>query len=338
MDKDSMTWWQVDTVGTAGQPLRGWMAEALTDGTALMEKTSTTGPGPAVSTFAPGDLAVTADYAKVRRSPGVNNKPGDDVLGMFIPKTTVNILSGPDSVDGLTWWRVGGILVPGGDVRGYVAESAPGGAPILAPAAKLPGTNIPDKASGAYLHAPFDGQYDITQLWGENSDYYRQFNYDGVALLGHNGIDFLTPNGTVLLAPDSGQVARVGFEPGGFGNYVLLSHPWGESIYAHMESIGVTEGQIVGRGQYIGASDNSGGSTGPHLHFAIRINPYNRADGWGGFSDPLPYLPPSSFALPPYVQDPDASAMLAAAAPAPGDASLRSTPPSMGQVPGSKRP
>ena len=61
---------------------------------------------------------------------------------------------------------------------------------------------------------------------------------------------------------DGGEVAQVGFEEGGFGNYILIRHPWGESIYAHLASTAVTQGQVVARGQYIGVSDNSGGSTG----------------------------------------------------------------------------
>jgi hypothetical protein len=99
----------------------------------------------------------------------------------------------------------------------------------------------------------------------------------------------------------------------------------------------VVQGQAIARGQYLGASGNSGGSTGPHLHFAIRINPYQRTDGWGGFSDPLPYLPPGSFVLPPYVLDP-AGLAIAAAIPAPGDRPARLAPSSMGAPPAGRRP
>ncbi len=167
--------------------------------------------------------------------------------------------------------------------------------------------------------------------------FYSKFSYDGVALRGHNGIDFLTPTGTQLYATDGGEVAQVGFEDGGFGNYILIRHPWGESIYAHLASTAVTPGQVVGRGQFIGVSDNSGGSSGPHLHFAIRVNPYQRTDGWGGFTDPLPYLPPNSFVLPPYVLDP-ASLAIAAALPAPSVRQGRQEPSGMGNVAGTKRP
>lgn len=329
--RDGMSWWEV-TVRVGAQALQGWMAEALTSGERLMQKVT----APA-GTFARGDLAVAADFANVRRTPGTAGKPGDDVLGMLAPRTVVNIAAGPEVKDGLTWWRVGGIGSTGVEIIGHVAEKTADGTPLLAPAAKLPNTSIPDKAAGLYLAAPFDGTYGIAQLWGENPSFYAQYAYDGVALRGHNGIDFLTPSGTLMYATDGGEVLQVGFENGGFGNYIVLRHPWGESIYAHLSTTAVTVGQAVARGQYIGASGNSGGSSGPHLHFAIRINPYQRGDGWGGFSDPLPYLPPGAFILPPYVLDPS-SLVIAAALPAPGGQQGRFAPSSMGNVPGSERP
>ena len=49
----------------------------------------------------------------------------------------------------------------------------------------------------------------------------------------------------------------------------------------------------------------------PHLHFGIRINPYNRYDGWGGFCDPLPFLNPSNILLPDPEQGDDVDTVLA---------------------------
>ena len=57
---------------------------------------------------------------------------------------------------------------------------------------------------------------------GENPAFYRRFGYDGVPLLGHNGIDFLTPLGTPLLATDAGAALTAGYEPGGRG----ISYCW----------------------------------------------------------------------------------------------------------------
>jgi len=50
-------------------------------------------------------------------------------------------------------------------------------------------------------------------------------------------------------------------------------------------------GQEVGAGELIGLSGNTGGSSGPHLHFGLRAVPFNRGDGWGGCVDPAPFLP-----------------------------------------------
>ena len=212
----------------------------------------------------------------------------------------------------------------------------PGVGELLARAPVLPGTIIPDPIGNVYLHPPFDGRYGIGQLWGENSAFYARYSYDGVPLLGHNGIDFSTPVGVSLQAVDDGVVLRADFEAGGFGYYLLISHAWGESIYAHLSNFDVAAEQKVARGQTIGRSGNTGASTGPHLHFAIRINPYARGDGWGGFRDPLPYLPPSSYTLPGYILDPALSFGVAAAAPAP--VAVRLAPSGMGDVSGEDRP
>ena len=150
---------------------------------------------------------------------------------------------------------------------------------------------------------PFIGKSIITQLWGENPGFYSRYSYDGVPLIGHNGIDFGTPLGTAVMATDQGEVVQVGYEPTGFGHFLLLAHAWGQSIYAHLNGINVQIGQRVGRGETIGVSGNTGSSSGPHLHFAIRIHPFTRTDGWGGFSDPLPYLNPRDVAWPSYMMD-----------------------------------
>jgi hypothetical protein len=135
-------------------------------------------------------------------------------------------------------------------------------------------------------------------------------------------------------------VLRVDFEAGGFGNYILLGR-WGESIYAHLSAVEVSVGQNVTRGQLIGRSGNTGASTGPHLHFAIRIHPYSRADGWGGFSDPLPYLPPTTYRLPPYILDRGAknfSPLHLPWRPLPLMNHSCGAPSGMGAVPGRERP
>lgn len=134
------------------------------------------------------------------------------------------------------------------------------------------------------LRKPFDGTFSITQLFGKNPQNYAQFG-----LKGHEGIDYGVPNGTPILAAYDGIVAEAANQKQ-YGNYVKLQHAWGETVYAHLDKFSVGEGDNVKAGDVIGQSDNTGNSTGAHLHFGLRINPYSRSDGWAGFSDPLPYL------------------------------------------------
>ncbi len=124
----------------------------------------------------------------------------------------------------------------------------------------------------------------ITQFWGENPDMYARWN-----LRGHNGLDLGMPVGTPVRAAAAGWVREAMSNPA-LGNYVKVMHPWGHTVYAHLSKINVRHGQNVTAGQVIGLSGNTGNSTGPHLHFGVRINPYDRGDGWLGYSNPLTLL------------------------------------------------
>ncbi len=98
----------------------------------------------------------------------------------------------------------------------------------------------------------------------------------------HAGIDIPLAEGTPLRAADSGTVAIAGWV-GGYGNYTCIQHGGSLSTcYGHQSSIAVSVGQSVSQGQVIGNSGNTGNSTGPHLHFEVRIN--------GSPVDPMGYL------------------------------------------------
>lgn len=152
-----------------------------------------------------------------------------------------------------------------------------------------------DESDGATLenlvHPVKDPQWRVvTQGWKENPDFYKKFIYDGVPLQGHNGVDFGTPLNTPIVAVDAGRIVESQDDRDGWGEYVKIVHPWGESLYAHLSRRIYEAGETVMKGQPIGLSGNTGISTGPHLHFGMRIYPYRRNDGMGGFSDPTPYL------------------------------------------------
>jgi len=99
----------------------------------------------------------------------------------------------------------------------------------------------------------------------------------------HNGIDLGGDTGDRVRAARSGEVILAG-QRGGFGNTIVIYHGLGYStLYAHLSRIEVSEGQNVQSGDRIGAIGSTGWSTGPHLHFELRID--------GKAVDPTPYLP-----------------------------------------------
>ena len=96
----------------------------------------------------------------------------------------------------------------------------------------------------------------------------------------HSGIDIGAWWGSNILAANSGQVIWVGWDPNGYGNYVMIDHGGGVvTLYAHASQILVSIGEYVGRGQVIGKVGSTGLSTGAHIHFEIRVN--------GVYQDPL---------------------------------------------------
>lgn len=88
----------------------------------------------------------------------------------------------------------------------------------------------------------------------------------------HEGLDFSAPIGTEIYATGDGTVVNVTVSPIGYGKYVEIDHGFGYStLYAHMEGFNVKPGQKVKRGDIIGYVGNTGKSSGPHLHYEVRI-------------------------------------------------------------------
>lgn len=96
----------------------------------------------------------------------------------------------------------------------------------------------------------------------------------------HRAIDWATPTGTAIWASCGGTVSVAGWQSG-YGYVVYINHPDGnQTRYGHLSKILVSAGQKVKQGQKIALSGNTGRSTGPHLHFELRVNgtpvnPYN---------------------------------------------------------------
>ena len=88
----------------------------------------------------------------------------------------------------------------------------------------------------------------------------------------HKGLDIGYGYGKPILAAANGKVIERGYEPLGFGNYFIIRHNYGFlTKYAHLNDVYVDEGDVVTQGQVVGAMGSTGLSTGPHLHFEIRI-------------------------------------------------------------------
>jgi biotin carboxyl carrier protein len=89
----------------------------------------------------------------------------------------------------------------------------------------------------------------------------------------HKGIDFTAPQGTAIQATGDGKVLKVERQGRGYGNNVTIDHGFGfQTLYAHMLSIEVKEGETVKKGQKIGLIGSTGTSTAPHLHYEVHIN------------------------------------------------------------------
>jgi murein DD-endopeptidase MepM/ murein hydrolase activator NlpD len=88
----------------------------------------------------------------------------------------------------------------------------------------------------------------------------------------HPGIDFPAPAGTPVFAARSGRVTWAGWWPGGLGNLVSVANGNGvRTMYGHLSSIAVRRGQRIGLGALVGRVGSTGLSTGPHLHFELRL-------------------------------------------------------------------
>lgn len=142
--------------------------------------------------------------------------------------------------------------------------------------------------SGGGSSAPAPGSSSVSGFqWPVNGSVTSGFGYRVHPIYGtrrlHQGLDLSGGSGTPIAAAKSGTVLSAGWR-GGYGNAVVISHGDGvTTLYAHQSSMNVSSGSQVSRGDIIGWVGSTGASTGPHLHFEVRIN--------GSAVDPRPYLP-----------------------------------------------
>lgn len=117
-------------------------------------------------------------------------------------------------------------------------------------------------------------------IWPVNGPLTSGFGYRWGRM--HEGVDIGVGTGTPVAAAASGRVITAGWA-GGYGNLVVIDHGGGiATAYGHNSKLLVTNGQQVAQGQIVALSGSTGHSTGPHVHFEVRVN--------GAAVNPVPYL------------------------------------------------
>lgn len=107
----------------------------------------------------------------------------------------------------------------------------------------------------------------VTSTFGVRKDPYTNHR------VMHKGIDFAADHGSDVVAPADGRIIFVGHRGSGYGKTVVVDHGYGlQTHYAHLSSAEVEVGQDVTRGQLLAKVGNTGRTTGPHLHYEVRLN------------------------------------------------------------------
>ncbi|MEI8295185.1 MAG: M23 family metallopeptidase [Alphaproteobacteria bacterium] len=153
----------------------------------------------------------------------------------------------------------------------------------IAAAASVPGAPLPTETLGAEKEAPpaeeQDDSADSTKpipestghmMWPVQGKIIKDFSSSGDKR-GNDGVNIAAPKGTPVKAADNGAVARSGNQLRGFGNFVLVKHADGLlTVYTHLDTVAVKDGDTVQRGQIIGTVGVTGQVKEPQIHFEIR--------------------------------------------------------------------
>lgn len=183
--------------------------------------------------------------------------PGSGVTHVVVEGDTVSALA--------QWYDVTpDVIVQANDIRAPF---------VIVKGQKLfiPGGVKPPPTSGIAL-----GRF----MWPTSGAISFRFREDG----NHKGLDIANQTGTTIVAADGGIVTTSLKQADSYGWHVIIDHLNGFStVYGHLSLIGVDAGDRVRRGDLVGLMGNTGYSTGPHLHFEVRLE--------GVLVDPLAYLP-----------------------------------------------
>jgi murein DD-endopeptidase MepM/ murein hydrolase activator NlpD len=165
---------------------------------------------------------------------------------------------------------------PGGSFQVGQTVMVPGGRPLYVAPAPKPVTTISPTAVRPLTSSASSSNSRL--LWPTVHRRLTQY-YN----LRHTGVDIGDPIGTPIYAAEDGVVVTAGWNRGGYGYYIIIDHGGGlQTLYGHTSKMYVKAGDHVVRGQQIADMGSTGRSTGPHLHFEVRIN--------GRRTNPLNYI------------------------------------------------
>lgn len=160
-------------------------------------------------------------------------------------------------------------------INQYAADEARIDAEIKQMVKELEEQQKPPNATGSYIW-PTPSSKLVTSGYGNRT--ISLYGYEKF----HAGIDIGASMGASILAADGGTVLVSAYD-GGYGNYIMINHGDGRvTLYGHMSARAVSAGTSVTQGQVIGYVGSTGNSSGPHLHFEVRVN--------GGTVNPLQYF------------------------------------------------
>ena len=211
-------------------------------------------------TFASGEAVVTNSRTgvgvNIRVAPGIQS----DRVGYLADASALNIVGGPQAdLEGDTWYEV-----TNGVMQGWVAGNL-----LDRPSATA---NVPAAETTPRFILPL-ASYTLTQNYGCSSFGYYTYNATAGCNL-HDGTDLATRAGTDIHASGDGTVVFSGWCDCGLGYYVEIDHGDGiHTVYGHQQrQPPVKVGQVVKQGDVIGYVGSTGLSTGPHVHFMVRVN------------------------------------------------------------------
>ncbi len=280
--ENSINGWYLITTGDVTGYVDGDLLRAAEQPAPPTDVEAAPTPPRQAATFGAGNIVSPAD------GDGLNIRADASTEGEVVESLAPNAVI--EIVGEATYDREGNVWYPvvADDLTGYAAgeflvaaaaRPVPTEAPPLPP--PPPPAPIQGTATGTFM-MPVGG-YTFTQPYGCSPYAFEPWN-GNLGCNFHNGIDLAAPSYTAIVASDGGIVKYAGWCDCGLGYYVEINHGNGfATVYGHMAEMPyVATGQAVNQGDVVGPMGSTGISTGPHVHFMLKLN--------GSTVDPLGYV------------------------------------------------